>query len=86
MQDINILEELFLSTEMWGYLGPIAMVMIGYYVARRDRILGVLWFVFECLFIAHYLSLVDATPAYWWHTIILLFGGLLTCIYPLWDR
>ncbi len=78
--------ELFLSTSISGYLGPLAMVMIGYLVMQKDKFLGVMWFVVECLFIAQYINLVSATPDYWWQIIILLFGGMFTCVYPLWDR
>ncbi len=78
--------DLFLSPQMWGYLGPIGIVVIGYLLCKKDKSLGVLWFVIECLFMSQYFLLVAATPAYWWHIVILLFGGLLTCVYPLWDR
>jgi hypothetical protein len=84
MQDLFY--ELFLSPEMWGYLGPIGLVIGGYIVSQKNNILGILWFVLECLFIAQYFSIVDTTPEYWWHIFILLLGGLFTCVYPLWDR
>lgn len=86
MQDVNIFYELFLSPEMWGYLGPFALVFIGYVLTQKDKFLGVLWFVVECLFVAQYLTLIDATPGYWWHIFILLLGGLFTCVYPLLNR
>jgi len=82
----NIFYELFLSSRMWGYIGPMALVIIGYIISKKEAILGALWFIVECLFIAHYLEIVEASPNYWWHIIILLLGGLFTCIYPLWDR
>ena len=82
----NIFFELFLSTQLWGYFGPLALVILGYYIAKKEVFLGILWFVVECLFIAQYLALVSATPDYWWHVYILLLGGLFTCVYPLWGR
>ena len=82
----DFLFEYFLSSEVSGYLGPLAIVICGYFLFRKDRMLGILWFVVECLFISHYLTLVEATPAYWWQIIILLFGGMFTCVFPLWDR
>lgn len=82
----DLFYELFLSTGILGYLGPLALVIIGYVVMKRDKILGVLWFVVECLFIARYFALVEETPDYWWQIFILLLGGLLFCVYPLWDR
>ena len=85
-QTESVFYQIFFSLEMWGYLGPIALVIGGYVVANKDKILGVLWFVVECLFISQYLTLVEATPDYWWHIFILLIGGFLTCVFPLWVR
>ena len=82
----DLLFELFLSTGMIGYLGPLAIVIIGYVVAKKDKALGVLWFVVECLFMAQYFALLEATPDYWWQIIILLLGGVLVLIPQLMDR
>jgi len=86
LEGINIFYELFLTNNMWGYLGVIGLVIIGYFLTKREKFLGVLWFVVECLFVAQYLALVDAHPGYWWHIFILLLGGLFTCVYPLLNR
>ena len=83
MQDINWFSEVFYSLEPWGYLGPIGLVIIGYVLSKKDKILGVFWFIVECLFAAHYFELVDATPQYWWHIFLILLGGLFTCVFPL---
>jgi hypothetical protein len=80
------LSEAFLSVEMWGYIGPLAVVICGYAVAKKSQILGVFYFIFECLIVSHYLELVEATPDYWWHIMIILLGGIFTFIYSLWDR
>lgn len=85
MQEINIFNELFLSTELWGYFGPLGLVIIGYILIKKDKALGIFMFMVDCLVIAHYLSLVDATPAYWWHIIILLLG-VIQCTIQLLDR
>jgi len=76
---------LFLSREMWGYLGPAALVIGGYIVTKKNKILGVLWFIVICLVIGEYLNFVTASPQYWWHIYILLLGGLFTIVYPLWE-
>ena len=78
--------DLFLSTEMIGYLGPLAMITLGYFAARKDKGLGVIWYMVECLMTAQYLALLDATPDYWWQIFILIFGGLFTLLIPLMDR
>ena len=82
----SMIHLLFFSTEMWGYLGPIAMVIVGYLVMTKDKNLGVVWFVVECLIIAQYFALLEATPDYWWQIFILLIGGLSTAIYSLSGR
>ena len=82
----DLFYELFLSPEISSWFGPIGLVIVGYFVFKKDRILGVLFFVVECLFIANYIELAATTPDYWWHIVILLFGGLFTCVLPLWDR
>jgi len=82
----SMIYQLFLSVEMWGYLGPLALVIGGYFAMRKDKALGVMWFVVECLVLSQYFLLVADTPAFWWHIYILLFGGLFTIVFPLWDR
>jgi hypothetical protein len=82
----DFFSEIFLSTEISGYFGPLALVVIGYYLATKDKGLGVLWFVVECLVLAQYFALVEATPDYWWQIFILLMGSILACVVPLMDR
>ena len=43
----GIFYEMFLSLNMWGYLGPIALVIGGYFAMRKEKSLGVIWFVVE---------------------------------------
>ncbi len=82
----DLFYELFLSPEISSYFGPFALVIVGYFMVKKDKGLGVIAFIVESLFIAHYLYLVGATPAYWWHIFILMFGMLFTVVFPLWDR
>jgi hypothetical protein len=77
--------ELFLSTEISGYLGPLALVIIGSMIMKKDKALGIFVFIVECLVMAQYLALVDATPNYWWQIIILLLGVIL-CTIQMIDR
>ena len=85
MQDINWFSELFLSTELWGYFGPLGLVVIGYLLTKKDKPLGIFMFIVDSLVISHYLTLVDATPDYWWHIFILLLGVIL-CIVQMTKR
>ena len=82
----SLFYQLFLSNNMWGYLGPIAVVIGGYFAMKKDTSLGVIWFVVECVIMAQYFALVEATPNYWWQIIILLLGGVLCLIPALMDR
>ena len=78
--------DLFLSTEMIGYIGPLALVVVGYVLAKKDRGLGLIAFIVQVLVAAQYFALVEATPDYWWHIIIVLVGSITTCITPMMDR
>jgi len=78
--------ELFLSTGIIGYIGPLAIVVLGYVLAKKDKGLGIIAFMVQCLFAAQYFAFLEATPEYWWHIIIILVGGILTCVVPLMDR
>ena len=70
--------ELFLSLEMWGYFGPLALVVAGFVITKKEKGLGIFFIIVDSLVIAHYLTLVSATPEYWWNAIILIFG-VITC-------
>jgi len=76
-ETMNIFFELFLSSNMWGYLGPIGLVVIGYLLIQKEKALGIFMIIIYSLVISHYLSLVDTNPGYWWHTIILILGIIL---------
>lgn len=82
----SVFYQVFLSLEIWGYIGPAALVIGGFIAMNEDQRVGVLWFVVECLVILQYIALLDATPDYVWHVYILVFGSLLTAIYPLWGK
>ena len=84
--EFSIIEELFLSTGFVGYLGPLLLVVLGWFLVKKDKGLGVIAFIVESLFVAQYLALVETTPDYWWQILILIFGMLFTVVFPLWDR
>ena len=69
--------QLFFSLNMWGYIGPVALVIGGYFITNKEKALGIFFIIVDSLIIATYLSLIEATPAYWWHVIIILLGELL---------
>ena len=85
MQGINMFNELFLSTELWGYFGPLGLVIFGYLFTQKDKALGIFMIIVDSLVISHYLALVDATPDYWWHIFILLLG-VIQCTFQMMKR
>ena len=85
MQDINWFDELFYSLEIWGYFGVLALVIIGYLVIKKDKPLGIFFIIVDSLVIWHYLDLVEATPEYWWHIFILIFG-VISCVAQMTNR
>ena len=82
----SLFYQLFLGLNMWGYLGPIVIVIGGYLVMVKNRNLGIIWLIVEYLIMAHYFTLLEATPGYWWHIVILLLGSLSTCFYVVGKR
>lgn len=83
--EINLFSELFLSTEMWGYFGPLGLVVIGILLTKKDKNLGIILIIVDSLLIAQYFALIEATPDYWWQVIILLLG-IVQCAIQLIDR
>ena len=81
MQDINWFSELFLSTNIWGWFGPIGLIVISFVILldNKKKPLGIFFIIIEMLITSHYLSLVEATPWYWWNIIIMILG-IITCI------
>ena len=80
MLQINWFDELFYSTELWGYLGPLALVLVGAKLTKDDKNMGVLWYI-VLLFMTAYFYLPDITT-YYIQVFIMVFGGALTCIVP----
>lgn len=81
MIEINFFEELFLSTNMWGYFGVLALIVIGYFVTMKEKGLGIFFIIVDSLLIANYLSLANY-EVYMWQVIILLLG-VLQCTFRL---
>jgi len=70
----DLFYELFLTLGISGWFGPLALVIIGYLITKKERNLGIFIIIVNSLIIYHYFTLIDATPQYWWHVIILLLG------------
>lgn len=70
----DLFYELFLTLGISGWFGPLALVIIGYLITKKERNLGIFIIIVNSLIIYHYFTLIDATPQYWWHIIILLLG------------
>jgi len=77
---------LFLSDEFYSYFGPLLLVIVGFVLGKKDKVLGVVWFIVECLFVAQYATLLETTPDYIWHFFIILLGGIVVLIPALMDR
>lgn len=79
MQEINWFSELFLSTDIWGWFGPLILIFVTYSVMtdRRTKPLGILFLIADMLILWNYIELVGSTPWYWWNIIIMILGVLL---------
>jgi len=76
MQDINIFEQLFLTTEMWGLFGPLALIVAGFFITQKEKGLGILFIIVDSIIVYQYLQLVNY-ELYLWHVIILILGIIL---------
>jgi hypothetical protein len=81
MIEINLFEELFLSTSMWGYFGVLGLIVIGYILTKKEKGLGIFFIIVDSLLIANYLALANY-EVYMWQVIILLLG-ILQCTFRL---
>ena len=77
--------DFFLNTDMLGYLGPLALVVGGILITKKEKSLGIFFIIVHSLVIFQYLALLEATPDYWWQVIILLLG-VVQCTIQLIDR
>lgn len=79
---LDLFTEIFLSTEIWGYFGPLLLVWIGYEITKREKPLGVFYFIILMVmtfstYMTNALFLDNV-----WKVLILIFGGLAVCIAP----
>ena len=82
MQDPNYLNELFYSTEVWGYLGVFGMIFLAFIIGRKNKFAGVIWYVIMIIMAIDYLGMITASGYYSLHAIFLIFGGLLAIFFP----
>lgn len=81
MQEINWLNEIFLTTGIWGLFGPMIVIILGYFLAKESKLLAIFWWIMEILIASQYFDLVAETPAYWWNILFLILGGFFLCIF-----
>lgn len=70
----------FLSLEIYGYFGPVIVVVLGYLAVVKDKDLAIFFYILESFMMAGYFLL---GPAYWWHSLFLFLGGFTTWLISL---
>ena len=87
MQYINWFSELFLSTDIWGWFGPLIIIGVSFIILTNKKLkpLGILFIIVEFLITSIYLDLVSETPWYWWNIIIMILG-IIICIGQMWSK
>ena len=73
----SLFYQIFYSLNMWGYIGPTALVIVGYIASKKEKFIAFLFYIVYSLVIFSYLTLIEATPQYWWNVIILILGVIL---------
>jgi len=76
----NDLEQLFYATDIYGWFGPLLVICISFIVLtnKKYKPLGIFFIIVQSLIAYQYLTLVSATPWYWWNIIIMILG-IITC-------
>jgi hypothetical protein len=74
----DLMSQFFYSTEIWGYLGPIALVILAYLITKKDKVFGLFYYVILVVMAYSYLN--SGFVAHAWHFSILLFGGGAVCL------
>lgn len=80
MIEINYFQELFLSTDIWGWFGPCGLVILGLLFSKKDTTIAIVFILLDSLLIAYYASLLSTTGWYIWNMLILLVG-VITCMF-----
>ena len=84
MQDINYLEELFFSTDLYGWFGPIIIIVVSFMILsnKRYKPLGIFFMILESLIAYTYYDLAVTTPWYYWNAFIMVIGCVV-CIFQM---
>ena len=79
MIEINLFDELFLSTSIQGWIGPIALVVASLLLTKKDKSLGIFFILLNSLVLYYYSTLISSNGWYLWNMIIMLLG-VITCM------
>ena len=74
----QFLQEVFYTpTEIWGWFGPVGLVIFGIFLAKKERFLGLIWIILLSLVTYSYYELATVTAGYNWHALICLLGVIV---------
>jgi hypothetical protein len=85
MQDVNYLYEIFYSLEVWGLIGPVAIVALGVMLAQKKKTKPfALLYTIPLLIVGftYFDMFANIDPAYIWKAVIVVFGGMFGCFLP----
>lgn len=76
----NIFELLFYSTEIWGYLGVLGVVVFSLAISYKVKGAAAFFFIVLTLMAIDYFARITAGGSYVWHIVILMFGAIMTIL------
>jgi len=85
MEELDIFHEVFLSHNMWGFFGVVILVIVGFFITKKEKNLGIFMIIIYSLALSQYFTLLETNPIFWWQIIILILG-VIQCIFQLADR
>lgn len=74
MMQIDILNQLFFSTEIYSYFGPLIFIVASIFIVQKERVTYLFFFIIEALITFRYLELISSNGWYIWHAYLMVFA------------
>ena len=74
MMEIDILQQLFFSTEIYSYFGPLIFIVASIFIVQKERVTYLFFLVVESLITYQYFTLISSNGWFIWHAYLMLFA------------
>ena len=74
MMEIDILQQLFFSTDIYSYFGPLAFIVASIFIVQKEKVTYLFFFVIEALITFEYMELISTNGWFIWHAYLMVFA------------